>query len=190
MVKIFDMLKLAKLVSMQDGEIKVMGEPVHIIPSHILGDMQKDMIETLGFEEAYHKLYKSSKEGSYAYNQSFVNKYSMKDKRKLLEMQLKIVTSSGWGKLNIVHLEVPKNKLTIRYDNSPFPKGYGKQKYAVCIIPTAFTAGGVSVTFGKDVDAVETHCVARGDPYCEIKIGPPKEIKEIREELWKKWGVT
>jgi predicted hydrocarbon binding protein len=183
MVKLFDMLKLAKLVSMRDGEIRVMDEPVHIIPSHILGDMQKDMIETLGFSEAYEKLYNSSKEGSYRYNKSFAKKYSMKDKRKLLEMQLKIVTSSGWGKLRIAHLDIPKNKLTIAYDNSPFPKEYGKQKYAVCIIPTAFIAGGVSVTFGRDIDAVETHCISRGDPYCEIKIGPPNEIKKIKQEL-------
>jgi predicted hydrocarbon binding protein len=189
MVKLFDMLKLARLVSMQDGEIRVMDEPVHILPSHILGDMQKDMIETLGFGEAYEKIYSSSKEGSYVYNKNFAKKYSMTDKRKLLEMQLKIVTSSGWGKLNIVHLEIPKSTLTIRFNNSPFPKEYGKQKYAVCIIPTAFTAGGVSVTFGKDVDAVETHCIARGDSYCEIKVGPPKEIMNIRKELWQKWGA-
>lgn len=190
MVKLFDMLKLARLISMQDGEIRVMGEAVHIVPSSILGDMQKDMIEILGFNKAYNKLYSSSKQGSYVYNRSFAKKYSMKEKRKLLEMQLKIVTSSGWGNLKIVHLDIPKSALTIRYHNSPFPKEYGKQKYAVCIMPTAFTAGGVSVTFGKDIDAVETHCIARGDPYCEIKVGPPKEIKKTREALWQKWGMS
>jgi predicted hydrocarbon binding protein len=183
------MLRLAKLVDMQDGEIKLMGDPIHIIPSDILGDMQKGMIEALGFEKAYSQIYESAKSGSHEYNKNFVKRYSMKDKRKVLDMQIKIVTSAGWGKLQVAFVDTSKKRVVIRYTNSPFVRRYGKQKYPVCIIPTGFTAGGVSVTLGEDIDAVETHCMALGHPYCEIELGPPKRIEKKRRELWAKWGI-
>jgi predicted hydrocarbon binding protein len=189
MVNLYETFKLAKLISMKDGEITLMDVPVTIYPVHIISDLEKELIGALGYRRAYEKIYKSVREGSIKYNRSFTKKYAIKDKRKALNWQVKIVTLSGWGKLEVALLDFEKTRAVLHYNNSPFPRLYKKTNYPVCIITTAFTAGGASVVIGKDLDAVETRCIAMGDRFCEIEISTPDIIAKKREGLWKKWGI-
>ena len=189
MTKLIEMFRLAKLVDMQDGEIDLMGTPVNIIPTHILCYLQKDLIEALGFRKAYEKIYAGAKEGARKYNQSFIEKYGFRDKRKTLDWQIKIVTSAGWGKSEVAFVDFKEDRAVIRYDKSPLPREYGRVEYPACILPTAFTAGGACVALGTDQDAVETKCMVMGSPFCEIEIGSPDRIAELRERLWREWGI-
>lgn len=189
MSQLLDLFRFSKLLQMKDGEITLMKTHINIIPTDILRDLQKSLIEAMGFEKAYDQIYEQSKEGSKKYNSSFIEKLSFKDKRKTLDWQLKIVTFSGWGKLEVAGLNFKENRIDIKYSNSPFALDYGKSKFPVCIIPTGFTAGGVSVNFGSDLEGIETKCMAMGDPYCKMEIGPKEYIAERKKELWSKWGL-
>ena len=189
MVNLYEMFKLAKLIQLKDGEIDIMSLPVAILPVYILSDLEMELIRILGYKEAYEKIYKSVKNGSIKYNKFFLEKYAIKDKRKALNWQTKIVTLSGWGKLEVALIDFDNTRAVLHYINSPFAKAYEKTNYPVCIIPTAFTAGGAVTVLGKNVDAIETKCVAMGDKYCEIEIGPPKYISKKKRMLWKKWKL-
>jgi len=147
------------------------------------------MIDALGFQKAYQDIYQTTKEGSYNYNKNFIKFHGFKDKRKIVDWQWKIVTFSGWGEWEIIHLDLKENTLAAKFEDSPFPKAYGKAKYPVDIIPAAFSAGGISSCFGTDLDCIETKCMAMGHPFCEIFIGPKKLIEEKRQALWTKWKL-
>jgi predicted hydrocarbon binding protein len=48
-------------------------------------------------------------------------------------------------------------------------------------------AGGAGIIYGKDIlDAVETKCLAKGDPYCEFLVKPRKEFLKTKNEEFKK----
>jgi predicted hydrocarbon binding protein len=185
-MQLFDMFKLSKELDLKDGEIKVMKTNVNIIPTSLFCELQKKLVNTWGFEKAYEQIYNSAKIGSQKYNDSFIQKHKFEDKRKILNWQIKIVTMSGWGKLEIAFVDLKTKQLIIKYDNSPFAARYGKSKYPVCIVPTGFTAGGVTANFGENIEAVETKCMAMGDPFCQIELGSKESIEEKKKQLWEK----
>lgn len=187
-MNLFELFKIAKTLSLKDGKIQLMGTPVNIIPTDILCDWQKDLIQTAGLQQAYQAFYESAKAGALDYNKEFIKIYKFKDRRDIIEWQWKIVTLAGWGKWK-VHSITKDNILTARFENSPFPRLYGQSKYPVDFIPTGFSAGGISAAFNEKLDAVETKCMAMGDPYCEIMVGPPDFISQKKQELWKKWQL-
>jgi hypothetical protein len=189
MTLLFDVFRLAKELELKDGEIQIMKTYVNMVPTSFLCSLQKEVIEAVGFEKAYQQIYKSAKTGSKIYNESFIKKHQFEDKRKILNWQIKIVTMSGWGKLEIAYVDLQKNEVIIKYSNSPFAAAYGKSKYPICFIPTGFTAGGVAATFGTEIEGVETSCMAKGDSFCQIELGPPDTILRKKEALWKQLGL-
>jgi len=188
-MNLYDMFKFSKTIDWKDGEIKLMRTFVSIAPTTLLAELQKNQISSLGFQKAYDLIYKSAKDGSYRWNSDFIKAHNFSDKRKIIDWQWKIVTFSGWGKWQIINIDPANNKLNAKFEDSPLAKAYKKSKYPVDIVATGFSAGGISAAFGKDLDCVETHCVAMGHPHCEIEVGPKEEIAEKRKALWKKWGL-
>jgi len=189
MPNLFELFKFSKMLKIQDGNLNLMGVDINIIPTSILCDLQKGLIDSLGFEKAYNMIYNRAKSGSLQYNKTFIEKQRFKDKHKTTDWQTKIVTFSGWGKLEVVKIDFKEESHRVKFNNSIFAKNYGKAKYAVDIIPTGFVAGGLSATSGKDIDAVEIKCMARGAPFCEIEVGSPAYIEERRKALWHKWKL-
>ena len=189
MANLFEMFKLSKTLEMADGDLKLMGLDINIIPTSILTDIQKGLIDSIGFAKAYDMLYTKAKTGSLEYNKTFIKKQHFTDKHKILEWQTKIVTFSGWGILEIAKIDFEKDSHVVKFNNSKLPKVYGKANYCVDIIPTGFVAGGLSAIYGKDFDALETKCISHGDPFCEIEVGSPEYIKKHKQELWKKWEL-
>lgn len=188
-LNLFDLFKFSKTLTSTDGKLLLMNTPINIIPTAILCELQKGMIQALGFEKAYQQIYETTKQGSVTYNKDFIKFHGFQEKRKIVDWQWKIVTFSGWGKWQIIHLDLKENTLAAKFEESPFAKEYGKSKYPVDIIPVAFSAGGIAACFGTDLDCIETKCMAMGDPFCEIFIGPPKMIEEKKQALWRKWQL-
>ncbi len=188
-MQLFDLFKFSKEIEIRDGEITLMKTPINIVPTSILSEFQKKLIDSIGFEEAYNLIYNNSKTGSKKYNDSFIQKHRFEDKRRILDWQIKIVTLAGWGKLEISYVDLTKNELIIKYSNSPFAKEYSRSNYPVCIIPAGFTAGGVTANFGVNIDAVETMCMAKGDQFCQIELGPKEFIENKKNKVWGKLGL-
>lgn len=189
MVQLFDYFKFARQLEFKEGSIILMQVPVNIVPISILCELQKGYIEDIGFQKAYDHTYSRAKAGSTIYNKKFIQQLGFSDKRKTLEWQIKIVSFAGWGKLELIKVAPEEKSVIVRYNDPLFAKEYGKSRYPVDFMAVGFTAGGVSANFGTDVDALETKCVAIGDPYCEVEVGTPKLIKTKRVALWNKLGI-
>ena len=83
MANLFEMFKLSKTLEMADGDLKLMGLDINIIPTSILADIQKGLIDSLGFAKAYDMLYTKAKKGSLEYNTNFIKKQNFTDKHKI-----------------------------------------------------------------------------------------------------------
>ncbi len=189
MPNLFDLFKFSKLLETGDGKLSLMGVPINIIPTEIMVTQQKELVKSLGIEEAYEKIYSSAKGGSGSYNSRFIKSKGFTEIRKVLDWQVKIVTFSGWGNLEIAKVDIADDSYSVHFKKGAFPIAYGRSQYAVDFIATGFVAGGLTANVGKDLDAVETKCIARGDPFCRIEVGPPEVIKKKRIALWKKWKL-
>jgi len=89
-----------------------------------------------------------------------------------------IAIAFGWGDLVVQEL-VPGKKLVIRaselYEAKGYLDAYGKADAGKCYMLRGVTAAFMDVVYGGDYQdgcfqyvAVETHCRAKGDPYCEF----------------------
>ena len=98
------------------------------------------MIDKLGVEEAYKFLYEEAKIGSKIYNQKFIKKLNLTDKRKILDWQIKIVMFSGWGNLNVAlaSLESKDVRSVVHFENSNYPKSYGSANFPTISIIFSF----------------------------------------------------
>ena len=189
MPNLFELFKYSKLLNLQDGRIDLMNVPINIVPTSILCDLQKGLIDSIGFKAAYKKIYESAKEGSREYNKNFIKKQGFTDKRKIIDWQSKIVTFAGWGNVEIAEIDFDKDEYTSHFKNSPFPEIYGKSGYPIDIITAGFISGAFSGSLNKQLECVETKCIANGAPYCEFKVASKDIIEQRKAELWAKLGL-
>lgn len=187
---LFDLFKFSKLLDVSDGKLTLMNTPVNVIPTTILCNEQKMLIETLGFRRAHEEMYRESKKGSYEYNSQFIKTHGFSDKHKIIDWQTKIVAFAGWGELELALLDTQHDRVVVHFKNSPYPKAYGKVNYPVDFIATGFVAGGVSALLNKDLDAFERLCQAKGDAFCEVEVGPIGIIMKKREDMWKELNLS
>lgn len=189
MPNLFELFKYSRMLDLKDGRMSLMSVPINIIPTSILRDMQKGMIDANGFEKAYERIYLGAKKGSHEYNSKFIAKHGFSDMRKTINWQKKIVMFSGWGNIDIAEIDFKKSEFVARFKNSPFPEMYGKSKYPVDIIVAGFIAGAFKANMKKDIDCVETKCVALGNSCCEFVVGPRDKMKKTKAEMWKKLKI-
>ena len=89
-----------------------------------------------------------------------------------------IAIAFGWGNLAVQEL-VPEKKLVIRasdlYEAKGYLDAYGKADASKCYMLRGVTAAFMDLVYGSEYPdgcfqfaAVETHCQAKGDPYCEF----------------------
>ena len=89
-----------------------------------------------------------------------------------------IAVAFGWGDLAVQELD-PGKKLVIRANDSYEAKGYwdsyGKAETGKCYMLRGVAAAFMDLVYGGEYPdacfqykAIETHCQAKGDPYCEF----------------------
>lgn len=187
---LFDLFKFSKLIDLSNGQMSLMNTPVNIVPTYLMCEQQRMLIEQLGFKEAYEKIYQYTKKGSFEYNSEFIKREKFSDKRKTIDWQTKLFAFAGWGELDRAFTDFNNARFVAHFKNSPYPKSYGLAKYPVCFIPVALIAGGLSALVGTDLDSIETKCLSRGDAFCEIETNKPEIVSKLKTDLWKKWGIS
>lgn len=76
----------------------------------------------------------------------------------------------GWGHFELVELDPAAGRLVVQVQDSPFAGAYGSAERGVCHFIRGVLAGLGAGIFNADVDAVESHCTARGDTSCLFTI--------------------
>jgi len=93
-----------------------------------------------------------------------------KTKEGLAEM-LTIYVATGWGKLELLELSPGKSTARLRVRDGFECVGLSTGEPESHFI-RGHLAGAFTVCFGREVRALETKCVSRGDPYFEFEISP------------------
>jgi len=90
----------------------------------------------------------------------------------LFETQLALL---GWSLVEIVKLDEEKRSITLRlFDNWECGMFKGSSKPQSHLF-RGLLEGFFSSLFGVEMEAKETKCIAKGDPYCEFEIKEKKE---------------
>jgi|GEM_PF-371927 predicted hydrocarbon binding protein len=90
----------------------------------------------------------------------------------LFETQLALL---GWSLVEIVNLDEEKRSITLRlFDNWECGMFKGSSKPQSHLF-RGLLEGFFSSLFGVEMEAKETKCIAKGDPYCEFEIKEKKE---------------
>jgi len=93
-----------------------------------------------------------------------------KTREGLAEM-LKIYIATGWGKTELLDVNVAHYHARIKMEEAFESTGLNTGKVECYFIAGHF-AGMMSAYFGSEVKTVETKCRSRGDPHCEFQISP------------------
>lgn len=178
---------LAKALKFGQGEIDIYGIPVVLNPADYSVFLIHDLINSEGYEKAHDIVYKSAKEGTQEYSKA-LRKNTKSEGKKLASLYEQIVTLGGYGTAKITSLNLTEQKVVCRFDNSPIAKRhlelFGKVPYSVDMITNGLYAGAFNVLFNENNDSIETHCIAKGDLYCEFVYGPKDSINELKKIVW------
>ena len=174
-----------------EGKISYHNSRLNIAPSSLMSSLLENSDDF--WKEAMFQYDMAKK----AYIESFFK--NLKDEGiksdKLVALTMNFVDLGGWGKVECLSSQIPKGRAVYKVKESAlalaYLRKYSTSKYPVCHTLRGAMAAGASAIHGKlDIDAVETKCLAKGDPYCEFLVKPRKEfLKSENEEFKKQLGL-
>ncbi len=147
------------------GEFSVIGVPAVIISIETFLHLQKDAEKILGIDGAAVLFYESGKNAGERWINRFRKDWGLND-QKFIEAVQNFYSELGWGRFEVK--EDNGKGLVVRVENSFIALGYGDSEVAVCHFLRGYNAGLAEVLKGKDIDAEETKCIAKGDDCCEF----------------------
>ena len=147
------------------GEFSVIEVPAVIVSIETFVSLQKDAETILGSDGASVLLYEAGKKAGLRWINRFSRKWGLKDK-KFIEAVQNFYAELGWGKFSVE--ETGNNELVVRVENSFTARGYGNSEVPVCHFLRGYNAGLAEVIKGKDIDAEEVQCAAKGDDCCKF----------------------
>lgn len=163
-------LLLHKQLVFKKGKIILLDEGVTFVP------LSTHIAEIKFFESKNlcAGLYLGAKFTGVTWNKKMLKTYSSKTPREIFEWGNKVLNLAGYGEFSVHQENTEKNEFIWRlYDSqiaNAFVNEYGKVNFPVCHRPRGYFAGAASFVSGKDLDAVETKCLAKGDTVCEFVI--------------------
>lgn len=95
--------------------------------------------------------------------------------KKELVNVMNLYSSFGWGIFRLIGVNFERGSSTIQaVDSFECVHVQGRKSRPYSHFMRGHIAGLCSGLFGRAVDVVETHCIARGDPYCQFRVEPKK----------------
>jgi len=167
-----------------NGKIKILGKDYILIDPYtflLLQDIDKSTtykVAKKGSEEGikeivnHAEIYKNIKNQSLKEIALLSQKVGKTDEGTIQTLQ-KLFEIYGLGKLIITNLNNDDKTAILKIENSTMAKANlekTKSKEPVCVLCAAVLAGIFSYIFKKDVDCIETKCLAQGNNFCEFKI--------------------
>ena len=171
MFKIFSELLLHKRIRFESGNIKFFEKNVVIFPAEYMQLLQVELSK--GKNERM--IYDMAKINGKSWFKNLYNYYKISPED-IFRWGVNTLSVAGWGETEIVKLD-SKNKVVIfKVTNSVIAEGYGRTDHCVDHFIRGSFAGGISVLFGEECDAIETKCIAKGDSYCEFYVKPTADF--------------
>jgi predicted hydrocarbon binding protein len=171
MFVLLEQLLALRQVSFEKGRIKIFEQPSSLIPSQSFVSMLKEL-EKQGKENV---IYNAGKDAGEKWFESMRKKSSL-NVDDVEKWGSGIVTLAGWGEAVLKEMKRDEGYMVYNLNKSIVAELYGKSDHCVDHMFRGLVAGAAKVTFKKDVDCIETKCVAKGDLTCEFIIQPKQKF--------------
>lgn len=157
-------LLFARQFNIEDGKIDFLGDRELLLPIGFVSDFQD-------FNE--NKTYELAKKSSREEMERMAAKLGVKGPV-LVQNMTKIYEAFGLGKLEIKDFDPKKGRAIINITDSPVATDYLRKnkpaKRETCNFIAGMLAGTASCIFGKNMEAREVKCIAKGDTVCQFII--------------------
>jgi predicted hydrocarbon binding protein len=172
-----------KQLKFEEGYITLFDQNGLMVPVSTLVEIQKNL-EKVGKENL---IYIGAKKSGAVWIREIFRLYKMNTIEEQANWGEKTFTLAGNGKMKVIKWNVKESSMIYRVYESAISKEYGKSKHAVDQVPRGWFAGASCVFFNKNVDAIETKCLAKGDEFCEFVAQPKNKFnlkdREIKRQL-------
>jgi len=150
--------------------------PMILTPRMFFVSIQKKVEELSGTDVARLVFYQAAFESAYKYLENSKEVYAITGKD-LLQQYLDSLSARGWGEFEILELAEERGKGRVRLKHSAISEEYGRTGRSVCHVWAGALAGSVKLLAEEggnntEVRGVETHCLSKGDSYCEFTMEP------------------
>lgn len=166
MLKLFADLLMAGEIKIERGSLTVLHQQLVMIPLNFFIELTKHVVDDSQKSVELYELCKRAIVSGFVFKLS--GKYQMSG-RKLIDWIKNFAEIGGWGQIEIVDYDETNLRAIVRITNTPVGSAMAnKVSKPVDHVFRGFMAGAASGAYQKDIDYIETKCVAKGDPYCEF----------------------
>ena len=156
------------------GEVFLEKSTSTIFQRELIPQLQSELVLTYG-PEVQQKLYNVARTNASAVSKLLANAITgvlgMLDAKRLAIELLKQFPKRGYGEAELVAFDSTATRFVVRIYNNFNSKGITNPEH-FCAVAAGILAGGAFVVTRREMDAIETKCVARGDAYCEFEVVP------------------
>lgn len=177
-------LLLHKQLAFEKGKISLFEQPIVIMPVEEFSFMQ-EFLEQNGLENL---IYYSAKHTGVHWLKKMVPKYKMKE-TDLIEWGCNILTLSGWGDLSLVKRDASRQNIVFELKGGAMGMEKKGKTYSTDNLLRGYVAAFATFAYKVDMDAIETHCLSKGDSECkyvvkqkkDFDISDPRVKKQLKE---------
>ncbi len=156
------------------GTIKLIDDPVVIMPRFVFSSMMNSLKKTMGELPAggvnYRAYMDMGKE-----NIEHYKKMGITEPKTLSDMAFTFYSQMGWFRLVKDEWNEEKKEKTITLDNTVESEAFGSTGKNVCYCTAGLLAGIIEGSFGIKVQAREIKCHSKGDEFCVFTISNKAE---------------
>lgn len=165
-------LVLSKKLEFDEGEIRLLGSPILLIPPQVYVIALKEL-EKKGKRDI---IYTASFNSSKGWFKNLISNSKGSSKKDLVEMIPRLFSLLALGDLKMVDsdLDNPRFKFTLK--NSLTAEIYGESKLPVDLLVSGLLAGAMSEIFGSKFLCVEESCISCGNPDCGFNLVVEKNV--------------
>lgn len=167
-------LMFARLVEMEEGSIKILGQPWVMAP----GPVMVELIHGVKPDEKkrlFGILYDAGKKAGLEYMIAMKEKIP-NDLEELTKVGVNSLNLGGWGKVIVSDFDWKNKRGIVHFEDSVlaalWKKKYGMTKEPLDYIMCGFISGGLSIITGADINGTEKVCAASGASACQFILIP------------------
>jgi anti-anti-sigma factor len=163
--------------------------------SHVAVDMlRKQLIHQVGEDLARAIVAQAGRQGGFNDAQVQLQERQFDGLHAMLEMQYQLLTASGFGKFEVLALEVDRPSgeayVRVRCTGSPEAEShrrlFGASTLPACWHLVGYSTGWISAMTNMRLLTIESRCTAKGDPHCEMESLPYADFVGPEAAFWKR----
>jgi predicted hydrocarbon binding protein len=169
MFQVMTKLIMSRQLVFEEGEIKMLGQNVSIMPVTLFVEMFKQLKKAE--PKKYGKIiYSIAEEVGYNWSKALKKEYKM-NSNELIKWDFNTLALAGLGKGQLVNMDLKGKKAVIRVSNSTIARPMTPSKEAVDFLIAGYIGGSAKIIFSSEhMVCEETTCKAKLGPQCEFNI--------------------